>query len=227
MKSSIERSRAEIEEYEQKIEETELKLITLQNDIDQLREIKEEFETIATERDATLIEKKEEIESLKKSMESIKSSLEGNSGIVSDFRVKFESLEQMYNNAMIRNKKIESELTATSEDKVSIEKQLSSLQTDHENLQREFTDYKRQKGTRMDHAAKRKAKVDTPHGQTEEIRAQILEQELFDEQKQSEQLMSLVDELKIENSTLSANLQKMKSLENRCKDRVHDDNAIC
>merc|ERR1712154_173173 len=60
----------------------------------------------------------------------------------------------------------------------------------------------------------------------EEIRIHILEQELMDEQKQVEQLKDAIDALKIEISTLNANLQKMKSVERKSTDGTNDDDAL-
>ena len=104
--------------------------------------------------------------------------------------------------------------------------QLAAVQGELQDLQHQFAEYK--KVSRMGDGERSKVKeVDSPHGQTEEIRIHILEQELMDEQKQVEQMKDAIDALKIENSTLNANLQKMKSVERKSTDGTNDDDALC
>jgi len=227
---------SELDGYEQKTEENELKLITLQNKHDQLHAMNQEYEQTVNEYEATLKQRDGQISALQKQIDELARLRETDENWKSEVRAKYEEIECMYNGLLIQQHKLKQTLHGLQDEKVDLQKQLDAATSAYDNEQRQCLELKQRlersiQNASSDHleAKKRKFAVDTPKGNTMEIRTRILQQELLDEQRESKKLKQMIDALKIENSTLMSDINKLrKEVDggNLSDERSEDANAL-
>merc|ERR1712154_52130 len=202
-KSSEKRLRSELEENEQKMEEYELRIITLQNETNQLQEIYKEHKNKINSQEIKLNDKNMEIVALNKSMVNLENGLNENGCNEHKLRMRYQQIEEMYNKILIRNQSLEQHIDHITKDKESMQNKLNSLQIQCDKMKK-LND----RNSKVENMKNIQSEIQTPKEIQIQIKTEILEQELYDEQKETKRLKGIIDELKIKNAKISQDLHK-------------------
>merc|ERR1712228_716836 len=196
-----------------KMESNELKLITLQNENEQLHEMKTE-NNIENE---LINDKNAKIIALQIEINRINKELDEENAKECESAKRFKEMKAMYNEMLIKNKQLckDQKMIQNESDKMSVA--YKRLLIEFDELDREYTEYKNcQKNELKLQNQKKMKRILTPkqsENVTMKIETKILEQELFDEQQRTKDLNQMIDELKIQNSILLTDMNKLKAFD--------------
>ena len=205
LKTTANQLRMELDECANKMEANELKMITLHNENEQLHEMK--MDNIS---ESELNDTKSQNHVLQAEIDRMGRELQEERDKGENLEKRCEEMETLHNELMMKGEQMSKEQKVKQDETASLKRAYQQLLAEYNELDREFVKFKNFKKNQK--KMKRVLSVLTPkHSEnTMQIETKILEQELFDEQQRTKDLIRIIDELKVENSILSTDIGKLK-----------------